>query len=264
MGVLIIVAKILGILVGPVLLTTKGHSWGGYQLGDVVKGISASHLGWNRLRKRYERLWPESIATEYLKRTTDSKRFDILCSIARNRGRQAKDLPGPFDVVVHLRLGDVADRSRQTAASLWQRGSGSPGYYVKGAEYYEKITKGLPKNATNIYLVGWNHHGSSGNHVTSNRYREYVLRFFESKGYNVVSRWENSPDDDFIFMVHAATFVYGGGGFSRIIGECVRRFNATLPAQWQGQWKKTFSCHRNCVDDLIPDPTSPQLVSGMV
>ena len=186
MGVLI-TAKLLGILVGQAL-TTKGHSWGGYQLGDVVKGISASHMGWYRLTKRYERNWPESIATEYLKRTTDSKRFDILCSIARNRDRQTKDLPGPFDVVVHLRLGDVADRSRQTAASLWQRGSGSPGYYVKGAEYYEKNAKGLPRNATNIYLVGWNHHGSSGNHVTSNRYREYVLSFFESKGYNVVSR----------------------------------------------------------------------------
>jgi hypothetical protein len=255
--------KLLMTLSG-LFLTAKAHSWGGYQLGDVVKGISASHLGWYRLRKRYERIWPESIATEYLKRTTDSKRFDILCSIARSRGRKAKDLPGPHDVVVHLRLGDVADRSRQTAASLWQRGSGSPGYYIKGAAYYDKIAMDLHKNVSKVFLVGWNHHGSYGNHETSNRYRDYVLNFFESKGYKVVSRWENSPDDDFIFMVHAATFVYGGGGFSRIIGECVRRFNATLPVPWQGQWKKAFSCHKNCDEDLESAPARSQLVSGMV
>lgn len=241
---------------------TEAKSWGNYQLGDVVKGISATHLGWNRLRGHYERLWPGSIATEYLQRTTDSKRFDLLCSIAQIRGRQTSDLPGPQDVVIHLRLGDVADRSRLDAESLWQRGSGAPGHYVKSMSYYEQLANGLPQNTSNVYLVGWNHHGVGGSHETSNRYRDHVLNFFTRKGFHVASRWEKSPDDDSIFMVHAATFIYGGGGFSRLVGECVRRFNGTTPVQWRGAWKKKFVCHRNCADWLNSDPATVQLKSG--
>ena len=48
-------------------------------------------------------------------------------------------------------------------------------------------------------------------------------------GYNVTHRWNHTPDEDLVYMSHARTFVYSGGGFSRIVGECVHRLGGATP-----------------------------------
>ena len=67
------------------------------------------------------------------------------------------------------------------------------------------------------------HHSSQRTHQGSVVYKNHVDDFFRSRGYNVTHRWNHTPDEDLVYMSHAQTFVYSGGGFSLLVGECVVR-----------------------------------------
>mmetsp|Transcript_94328 Transcript_94328/g.270170 ORF Transcript_94328/g.270170 Transcript_94328/m.270170 type:complete len:140 (+) Transcript_94328:871-1290(+) len=81
-----------------------------------------------------------------------------------------------------------------------------------------------------IELVGsMFHHSSQRTHHGSVVYKNHVDAFFKSRGYNVTHRWNHTPDEDLVYMGHARTFVYSGGGFSQVVGECVHRLGGTTP-----------------------------------
>jgi hypothetical protein len=203
--------------------------WGGYRLGDVVKGYCAAHRkgGWNAVDAHYHTQWPSSIAAEYLHRTHKRHQYDTLCDIVHERQPTDASLP-PNEAVLHIRVGDVLHH----AQSYWEHGSGGSWKYVKNRHYYERALAALPPNVRNITIVGWDHHG--GNHMESERYRTLLQEFLETNGYHVKHRREHLPDDDFVFMAHAPFFIYGGGGFSRLVGECVHKLGGITPIQWEG------------------------------
>eukprot|EP01047_Picozoa_sp_COSAG01_P051568 COSAG01_NODE_5335_length_4326_cov_9.032174_5_plen_141_part_00 len=88
-----------------------------YRIGDTVNGFAAgfqpetTHAArWGKYRQTMNRDYPGSIAAAYLNRTDRAYNYDVLCEIARERGREAgcRDLPPPATAVVHLRLGGRA------------------------------------------------------------------------------------------------------------------------------------------------------------
>jgi hypothetical protein len=197
--------------------------WGGYRLCDVVKG----YIGGGN----YPKKWPLSIATEYIHLTHNTNQYHILCDIVQRRGHN-HSIPRPNDAVVHLRLGDVLQG--QDAQISWEQGDQGEWKYVKNRSYYEHAIAALPPHVRNVTIVSWVHHESS-DYTISVQYRNIVSKFFQNNGYHVSLRRGHIPDDDFIFMAHAQHFIYGGGGYSRLIGECVHRYGGITPISWEGK-----------------------------
>lgn len=228
--------------------------WRYYRLGDIVdgKGINSSssevQFGFPQTHSErlelYARRWPHSMATEYLNLTEEISNYDKLCEIVRERGNQANSvLPGSQAAVVHLRLGDTADKDN--CESLWENGSkwkqwdGRP--YVKPRGYYENIISKLPASIKEVVLVGSDVHQKKselGPIAAARKHcgKVYIRKLeelFSLHGYRVTRRWNLLPDDDFVYLSHSTILVYGGGSYSRTAGNCVHRFGgSTLPATW--------------------------------
>lgn len=212
----------------PEFAYTHEHSYrkfGGYRLGDVVSGYIVLEQGWPEVWRRYTTLFPNSIATEYLAATRESYQYDLLCNIVKTRGTHSSDLPSEDDIVVHVRIGDIAFG---TGESLWRDGN----TYTKNSTYYEGIADRLKStNSSKIVIVGSNIRMGGNNKPdlveTSDEYKKLISSFFHRLGFSVSGRWERDPDKDFIFMSHAKVFVKSGGGYSQSLSECVRYLNGT-------------------------------------
>ena len=224
-----------------------GFKWVDYRLGDTVNGYMATKtarkVGWDHVERK---AIPGSIAAEYLNRTHEPYRYDVLCEIVRVRGsRDVSLIPKSDLIVVHLRLGDTTDKLSETAiVKLWTQQKYTlldhHREYVFGREFYEVALRHLTRKGRAVVIVGWNHHGSlrdtmkpsvrieRSNHTGSVMYRNLIVEWFKDQGFAVTHRWDNNPDDDFVYMSHASQFVYGGGGFSHMAGECVQRLGGVV------------------------------------
>ena len=105
---------------------------------------------------------------------------------------------------------------------------------MKPRSYYAAVIDYLPEWVNQIVVVGFalhHHHLTKYDrgHRSSRAYRELVVDLFTThrRGFKVRTRFEHNPDSDFLFMCQSPIFVQAGGGFSRIIGEVVRRSSGT-------------------------------------
>mmetsp|Transcript_107749 Transcript_107749/g.313630 ORF Transcript_107749/g.313630 Transcript_107749/m.313630 type:complete len:183 (+) Transcript_107749:240-788(+) len=164
--------------------------------------------------------------------------MSALCGIVQKRGSEHPELlPQQDEVVLHLRLGDTVHNS----SSTWAGEAGGKHHYDFGKKHYEDVIgklQKLPEASRNLTVVGWTHHGGG---LESDLYRALVADFFEQRGYRVTRRFEHLPDEDFIYLSHAAYFVVGGGGYSRRAAECVKRLGGTNVVSWEGHEDKAFS-----------------------
>ena len=217
----------------------------GYRLGDAVNGYEArwsgrGAKGFRKLGLKYEKAYPGSIAAEYLLTAGRKDDFDVLADIVRRRGELRKAgfhrLPQPDDIVVHLRLGDVLDMGhkrddgRPDTARNFNEGvtlTLENVQYVKPRSYYEAVIRATKSGTRHVTLVGSAKHGGA-DHYASVQYREDVVRLFEAHNFSVSGRWEKRPDADFVWMAHATTFVLGGGGYSKLVGQVVKRLGGEV------------------------------------
>lgn len=214
----------------------NSDEWAKYRLGDVVSGYIAGPRGRTQLLRKYEQLFPSSIATEYLHRSKQWSDYQLLCRIIQERAARALSeqriaddrselqavTPSPDTLVVHFRLGDTAGASGE---KLWANGGSRGGkMYVKPRRYYELALREVPKLVKKVVLIGSAKHGlhtTARQAANSARYMALAQLWFEGQGYEVVPRTDKPPDDDFVFMASSKHFLYGGGGFSHVVGECV-------------------------------------------
>lgn len=226
-------------------------SWSGYRLSDSVKGHEANFSwgGNHAVVFTYLTMYPGTIAAKYMKATWGSKnmwgQYDVLCDIVSKHG---DDRPSGDMAIVHLRLGDVADDSRRTGEDLWLHGTGPVMFYIKNQSYYENVVGSMKQDhpgISTIVLTGSTIHSGAKDHTPSLEYISLATGFFKSRGYNVIQRIAgHTPDDDFAYMSHAQVYVYGGGGYSRLVGECVERLGGVNLLEWEGQ----VDCITDCPD----------------
>lgn len=199
-----------------------------YRLGDMFM-YSEIQRKFNLGGKYYHlKHFSDSVASEYMKKTTKKADYDTLHKIIIQRSKNI-EVPILNELVIHLRLGDVIDNSPYSVEELLQK---QRAYitpysrsYVKPMSYYEDILDKIKDyNIHHITLVGG---------VKNKKNDDYVSRikeFFERNGYRVELRisnnfeWENA-DDDFLYMCNSKFFVPSGGNFSKIICELVNRNN---------------------------------------
>ena len=199
---------------------TVPGSMGAYRLGDVVR----SKRWRGELSKYYKDNYPKSIATEYMRKTDEDYKLDVLTSIIKSRTDE-KHLSYQNSIIVHLRTGDVVDKSEYSVDQLLSGERAWNGrFYVKPLSYYVNIVRKLKQSCPQCHnitiLTGF--HYKKLNTDKSVQYINRIQNFFENNEYTVVVRKDGDPDDDFLIMCNSKYFVKGGGGFSDIISKIVQ------------------------------------------
>jgi len=200
-----------------------------YRLGDMV----TSNFRWfNGAQEYHYKNFPNSIATEYMKKTNQKKDYNILLSIVKKKTKETKDLPDKNDIIIHLRLGDVVENNSADVITILStytyRDIFSFTNYTPPLSYIkDKIKKINKKDINKLIFV-------AGSHIEmptpkSCQYIEIIKRYFESKGYNVQTRLGRKADEDFIFMCNSRYFIPStNGGYTNLIKKIVEDMGNTV------------------------------------
>ena len=200
-----------------------------YRLGDMV----TSNFRWFDGAQEYHyKNFPNSLATEYMKKTNQKKDYNILLSIVKKKTKETKDLPDKNDIIIHLRLGDVVENNSADVITILStytyRDIFSFTNYTPPLSYIkDKIKKINKKDINKLIFV-------AGSHIEmptpkSCQYIEIIKRYFESKGYNVQTRLGRKADEDFIFMCNSRYFIPStNGGYTNLIKKMVEDMGNTV------------------------------------
>lgn len=224
-----------------------------YRLGDIIlmnfKRHEACDEGWSggkldgaeSLRDCTIRMWPESIASLYMKQTNDESNMKVLNKIVSEKSKTYTSLPDKDTAVFHIRVGDVIDinldpvkypKSRTfTAEEFWSKRTcsfphiGCPdwAFYVRcKSEMQDKINriKTLKIKIKKICFVYGVH--AAGDFPESKKYLAKCKELCENQGFVVELKNHKDADESFVYMCNSKVFVQGRGGFSRLIANVVR------------------------------------------
>tara|TARA_R110002051_G_scaffold323539_1_gene417535 strand:- start:205 stop:843 length:639 start_codon:yes stop_codon:yes gene_type:complete len=198
--------------------TNEVAPWFYYRLGDMVKGRKFRERKDGR-ELHYE-LFPDSLASQYMRETDEDGNMDVLIKLIEKRRSNLK--PKKDEVVVHLRVGEVINKSEYTVGELLEkkRPFGNGYFYVKPSSFYEhQLTRLISaEKITKAVIVA----GGCRTHdfTKSKTYIKKIKALFEESGLNVKTRFGHSPDDDFVYMCRSEFFIQSGGGFSRLVKRC--------------------------------------------
>jgi len=206
-------------------------NWSSYRLRDIVRGLAVHQA------RRCHQKFPHSIASEYLRRRKNQTMdLPLICTIVHERAAKFGRTPSKNDLVVHIRLGDVA---KSSGHEMWESGARiglAMHEYVRPRSYYEHLALPAQSSVSSVVLISSDIHKNDGDYLhnttTESRngalYRAIVQEWFESKGYTVQERYNRLPDEDFVYMATAKMFVLGGGGFSYVASLCVEKEGGTV------------------------------------
>ncbi len=196
-----------------------------YRLGDTVAGVytGISEADAVHARAYHMNKYPESLAAKYCLRTEINNDIDTLTVVVKEFIKEHKcTVPGDNSVVVHLRLGDVLEKSTFTVDEHtrdyldFTNGVN----YIKPFSYFHEALNTTSPTQSVILLFGT----PLGNIVTGNetvtKSMEYVLKlqsFIETMNFTCSIHKSASPDEDFVFGVSATQLITTGGNFSRLM-----------------------------------------------
>ena len=207
--------------------------WVWYRLGDMIKKKKFRDTA--NGRKLHYKLYPDSIASQYMRQTDKEYDIDLLINLIK---KFPPDLtPDEDELVIHLRVGNVIDRVQHSVEELleksrphWPEGQSSPStsaawnHFVRPLSYYEKHLDQMDKRIKKITLVAGGNLCNWDNYTKSKEYIKVIKNLFEKSGSNVQVRLGNSPDDDFVYACRSKFFIASGGGFSSLIKKCRATF----------------------------------------
>lgn len=235
------------------------NEWSYYQLIDQAQrlcGLRTMHcefisdIGRAKMRKTncsYDELrLPEGSLARAIgdrcavAKDTKKEHDEIFRNVVQERHAQLEG-PGPTDVVIHVRIGDVVDHSHHSVRELLEKprtfypDAYVKTVYVKPYSYYDKVIPDSVVEGATVHLVGGTHAGFSKVAlprlpIKSCMYVQALQEYFltQRKAKNVKLRLGQTPDDDVLFITQSKQFVRGGGGFSRVMGELVQGFGGTV------------------------------------
>ena len=233
--------------------------WNNYRLGDGFKGIQGADNQGNVCKS-----YPGSILCEYLQKRTrrgkdwptllkiiDRRIQEINSSAAPSHGARSELLVPDGDVaVVHLRLGDglcarteaaggcarpqgVTDCWKDDRACFrrpWGPWVNGQSQYAFSEKHYANVLPELQRNQTVIIVSEMRHwtrtkDPRNGHFEDDFAYRRSFAEFLRKHGFAPLVRKSGTPDEDFLYMAAAQTFVPSGGpegGFCDLAASAVK------------------------------------------
>ena len=195
------------------------HGKENYRLGDMI--LNEWRFKGDAEEYHYKN-FPDSIASEYMRKTKEFKNLQILLDII-NRRTTSSLIPDINTIVIHLRIGDVIEDSKHSVTEMLSKQTYFNEYswstYVSPLPYlFEKVKSCDLKN---IIIVAASHKDIKL--LKSNLYIKHIQKYFQDLGYNIQLRVGGDPDEDFIFMSNAKYFIPAtGGGFTKLLSEVVK------------------------------------------
>jgi hypothetical protein len=191
--------------------------WQNYRLGDIIKG-------WT-LKK-----WPTSIGSKYISRTSSKKvkkkknNFRILRDIIKQKIKKENfPTPGENKIILHLRLGDVIRSYDKKTKKFTVKDNFE---YVTKLDKLEKCLQKLDSQKKILIVYGTH---KKNIQIEANKiYLQSIKNVLRSNNFTFQERFSGNPDEDFVFMCKASTFIKSGGGFSKLIADMVERNNGTV------------------------------------
>ena len=201
------------------------NSWTLYRIGDMFFDSSARDQ--ENGRRLHMQLYNESIASEYMKRTSKSEVYTLMADIVSKRQKSLKDkIP---DLIVHIRAGDVLeDEIRLISRNPNYNSCELFGIYMMSVEdLVDRIKPSCTQKEIHVCVV------TGGNHTVAAPKSLQLLRIISHeiakhpKVIAVTTRFFESPDDDFVLMCSTANLISSGGGFG-MLAENTRSFGTSI------------------------------------
>ena len=173
----------------------NGDEWDYYRLSDTVRGKN-----FNITREGIRTKWPNTLIDLFLDKVPERQnpnKMSILASIITEKF--PIQISEPY-VAIHLRLGDRFGR--------WN-------YPVS---FFDKFELSQFTCHNIILFCGLHNRHSMQESLL---YVQEASSILEKKGFNVILRCGNSPDDDFVLMCKANYFITASnaGGYSELISD---------------------------------------------
>jgi hypothetical protein len=191
-----------------------------YRMGDTVLGSFKPDLD-----KAYHLdMYPNSLTALYFDKTDKLKDLDVLTQCTKAfRDMHNIPIPRDTDVVLHLRLGDVIERSEYSVEEHLLRECPSLGnyFYVKPYSYFDEEFRSI--DTTNQIIIMYGSAFPEFGFAKSEAYVKRITQYLGQKGYKTFVRKGKGADDDFVFGAHANRIVTTGGGYSKLLSEVQTR-----------------------------------------
>ena len=210
--------------------TFESNRFNVYRLGDIIR-----HMDNHVISDKYLDLHKNTIGYEYAKNTNKKNDYKTLKKICDKRKNDLNDLPKQNELIIHVRLGDVIEKSIYTVDEYLEKERVSKGetissnvVYIKSRKFFEnyilnEINK--IKDIDTVIFVGGDHRNLDSLNK-SNEYLQKVSKIFRDNGYKTHIKFnEHTADEDFVYLSNAKYYVPTGGGFSKSVMEMVKLNN---------------------------------------
>jgi hypothetical protein len=193
-----------------------------YRIGDMIKSKEYRKKDGIWGKEYHLKMFPNSIASEYLKLTDDINDYELLKKIISKRELSKNfKLPKEF-CLVHIRVGDVIDNDNWTVKQFLEKDRtylNRKYNYVRSRKYFlEKINKLKKLNVKNIVIIAGSHLPLN-NFNKSYEYLDQIIKIFEDNNFNVQYYYGNHPDDDIIIGYKTKYLIQSNGGYSYLLSK---------------------------------------------
>jgi hypothetical protein len=181
------------------------------------------------------RLFPDSIASQYLRKTKRLNDMNVLGNIVDGFVTSRKIKPPADDVMVmHLRVGDVIDgtsvpledflnRRVNSYFALFQiEPKGFSPVYVRCLASFDRALNKTKELGFHKISFVYGFHIKNKSIQKSKMYIAHLKQYAQSQGFEVETITDADADVSFAYACSAKHFIPGGGGFSKLMAKVVR------------------------------------------
>ena len=199
-------------LVTTVVLPTITDRWAAYRLADMF--FSSYAQGKEDGRELHLRMFNDSIASEYMRRTKKPEQYTVLANIVREK--QIEFIP---DWVIHLRGGDVLEDEFGVAKMIstdleYEMGDVGAIYMRPVHDIIEDFQPSPTDTKLHVCIMtgGSRVHNAPKSLDMASLIADKLQS--HAKIAHITIRFFENPDDDFVLMCSVQNFIPSGGGFS--------------------------------------------------
>ena len=205
--------------------------------GEVTHGGQIFHPSNETLQQYVFRLFPNSIAAQYLRKTERVNNIKVLSKIVDGFMTSHNiNIPAEDAMVMHLRVGDVIDDTNVSVDDFLNRrvnsyhalfginppNNGWSPVYVRCLASFDRALKKTKELGLHKISLVYGFHIKSGGLLKSKRYIAYLVQHAQDQGFEVEMITDADADVSFAYACSAKHFLPGGGGFSKLMARVVK------------------------------------------